>query len=122
MPEFDNDGNVTSWFGTCFAEQATNKDFQKRFDAQSSARSGSSANDDKVDQINAKLGFDKNYNWFKVTQGMFTTLWLGISRTNVTIVTKDKTEEIGNYARSNFSVASSTPNRYFCVLILVLNV
>jgi hypothetical protein len=70
-----------------------------------------STDDETVDQINSKLGFDKDYAWFKVGQGMFTTLCLGISRTNVTILNKDKTEELGNYTRSNFTVLSSTSNR-----------
>ena len=127
VPEFDSDGNVTGWFGTCFAEQAASKDIQKKFEVQSSMhshlsqnasngnrlQSGSvlSSNDEKVDLINSKLGFDKYYSWFKVSQGMFTTLWLGISRTNVTILNKDKSEEIGNYARSNFTVISSSSSR-----------
>jgi hypothetical protein len=67
--------------------------------------------EEKVDLINSKLGFDKDYTWFKVSQGLFTTMWLGVSRTNVTILNKDKTEEIGNYTRSEFTVLSSTSNR-----------
>ena len=43
---------------------------------------------------------------------MFTTLWLGISRTNFVIMNKDKTEETGNYLRSDVTVLSSTSNRY----------
>ena len=78
---------------------------------QLSLRSEPSANDEKVDLINSKLGIDKNYTWFKVSQGMFTTLWLGISRTNVVIMNKDKTDEIGNYSRSDFTVVSSSSNR-----------
>jgi hypothetical protein len=87
----------------------TNRDIQKRL-ATASIHSAST-NEEKVDLINSKLGFDKNYTWFKVGQGMFTTLWLGISRTNVTILNKDKSEEIGNYSRSEFTVISSTSNR-----------
>ena len=111
-----------SWYGTCFAEQPTNKDVQKKFEDQASMHSSNngqrmttttqdSQNVEKVDQINAKLGFDKDYTWFKVGQGFFTTLWLGISRTNVTLLNKDKSEEMGNYARSNFTILSSTSNR-----------
>ena len=127
VPEFDGEGNVSSWFGTCFSEQAASKDIPKRSDGQSGyARSNASqsqtggrlqsesilsSNEEKIDLINAKLGLDKNFSWFKVSQGMFTTLWLGISRTNVTILSKDKSEEIGNYSRSNFTVLSSTSNR-----------
>jgi hypothetical protein len=59
----------------------------------------------------AKLGLDEDYTWFKVSQGMFTTLWFGISRTNVTILSKDKTEEIGNYNRKDFTIVSSTSQR-----------
>ena len=69
------------------------------------------ANEEKINLINSKLGTDKNYTWFKVSQGMFTTLWLGISRTNVVIMNKDKTDEIGNYSRSDFTVVSSSSNR-----------
>ena len=114
IPEFDDEGNVATWYGTCFAEQAASKDIQKKIDGQSprnSRTSMTSLNDGKVDLINSKLGFDKNYTWFKVSQGMFTTLWLGISRTNVTILSKDKSEEIGNYSRSDFTVVSSSGNR-----------
>lgn len=71
--------------------------------------SAQSANEERVDQINAKLGFDKDYAWFKVTQSS-TALSLGISRTNVTILNRNQTVVIGNYARSDFTVVSSTSN------------
>ena len=115
---------MTSWFGTCFAEQAMGKDATKKIDDSSSIRSGSShntkapgsihsKNDEKIDLINSKMGLDRNFTWFKVGQGLFTTRWIGISRTNVTILNKDKTEEIANYNRSYFTVVTSSTKRYY---------
>jgi hypothetical protein len=109
---FDSDGNVSSWDGTCFAEQATSKGVQSNFE--SSLRSGRPDNEKQSlialndELMTAKLGVDKDYTWFNVSDGMFTTLWFGISRTNLIILNKDKSEEIGNYNRKDFKVVAST--------------
>jgi hypothetical protein len=63
----------------------------------------------RMDELmTATLVLDNNYTWFNVSQGMFTTLWFGISRTNIIILNKNKTEEIGNYNRKDFTVVSFT--------------